>query len=187
MASVRPLPRRGSSVASLLASGRPSAVGGRVVAVVVDALNGEFGVISVRKRPVSERDVIGPLFTDLDSTGSIPDPVFGIGVSAPLGHAFPNSIELSPIRFSMLHAGCGRSFTLNAATRRCISRTKVLVEDRFSVVATGALAIHQPPVAAVLADYTGDAELSVPLTHCRHKGWIPSHSAPLSKSIKEGA
>lgn len=181
MAVTRALPRRGTSVSSLLTSRRPSAVLRCVIAIVVDAVNGESGLVAVSECPAFKtREVFSPIVADTDPSGSVPDPVFGIGITTALAHACPNVPERGP-GLSVLDACCSRSFYLSAAARRRVAGAKVGIEHFDAPFSTKTAANDHPAQGASFPDgflfqHFGDAQSSVDFTHRRGYCRVSSHS-----------
>ena len=83
-----------SSVSTIRGMRHPSTVLGGVTSSVVDSVNFKSRAISVIHRPSVETEkVISPVFTNDDSSCSIPLPLTGFGVEASVLHVGPHAIK----------------------------------------------------------------------------------------------
>jgi hypothetical protein len=81
------------SICSLLRFGYPSAIVGRVWAVIIDALDGQVFSVAIRHRPIAEGNEIDPLVAEGNSaTAVVVKPLF-VGICAAVLDAAPDRIK----------------------------------------------------------------------------------------------
>lgn len=107
----------GVFVSGLLVFGRPSAIGGGIPTVVVDAIKLEAG----NKTPIhvgNEVSHFEPAFADINPTGSVALPPLVQRVFAPAQHGFPDRVKtvisksVGSVNQSLAPSGCaGRDST----------------------------------------------------------------------------
>lgn len=129
------------AVARLLFSGRPLAVPGRVIAIVIDALNRE----PWRARPHVAQEGIkrGPAPANLDASSAVATKVRGAAVVAAIAHALPDLVFAgvrSPVRANNLN--------LKAAATAVPARPQIADKGK-ALFATGARTNVGPLFAAL--------------------------------------
>ena len=111
-----------AAVSALLNSGRPSAIAGLIVAIVVDAVNGMLGR-RARRHVIQKRFKVFPSLADLDAAPAIARIAISVWVPAPLDHAKPNWMKRMARQAMRLQL-----FFSETTTRFCVTRAQSLCE-----------------------------------------------------------
>lgn len=111
------------SIVGLHLSGRPSTIAGRVVAIIVDAINRltlgwMFHIFQKILKAIS------PSFANLNSSLSIVRVIIAERIVATVYHHDPNTVDFC-FRHAMSFASSARQFTVKTATGLCISASHI--------------------------------------------------------------
>lgn len=98
----------GASIITVGAYRNPSAIIRLIVAIVVDAIQGEMIGISVLQSPFFETvSAVSPILADGDSSAAIPIEKHIPGIGTPLDHVAMDDVKSASHRSPSFHMKCG--------------------------------------------------------------------------------